>query len=42
MEYYCDICNQNYCEYKKKCPLCGRKLKIIYSQEEQRKMDEGP
>lgn len=39
MKYYCEKCNQNYREDKKKCPMCGQKLKVIYSQEEQKKID---
>ncbi len=38
MKYICEKCKKEYEEKLKRCPSCGKKLKVVLTEEEQKEL----
>ena len=40
MKNYCEKCKKEFSEELKECPICGRKLKVVLSEWEQKELQQ--
>ncbi|MBQ7433392.1 MAG: hypothetical protein IJV50_08045 [Lachnospiraceae bacterium] len=40
MKKYCEKCKKEFSETSKKCPLCGKRLKKILTEQEQKELQQ--
>ena len=38
MKKYCEKCKKEFSDELKKCPVCGKRLKVILSEQEQKEL----